>query len=78
MISNTETRIQKHKNAIEVLEYVHSYELLLESYEKELLRFEPATFMYIDAKEDLIGQMLDAKENITKLEDKYIVINEAF
>ena len=78
MISNTETRIEKHKNAIEVLDAVHGYELLLESYEKELLRFQPATFIFIDSKEELIGEILDTKEKIKKLEDKYIVINEAF
>jgi len=78
MISNTETRIEKHRRAIEVLEAVNSYELLLEQYDKELLGFKPATFIYIESKEELIGEILETKEKIKKLEDKYIVINEAF
>jgi len=78
MISIIETRIEKHKQALEVLDAIDSYEILLEQYEKELLKFKPATFIFIESKEDLIGEILDTKEKIKKLEDKYIVINEAF
>lgn len=78
MISNTMTRIEKHRRSIEMLYSIHSYELLLEAYEKESLCFKPTSFTFIDNIEELRGEILDFKDKIKKLEDRYIVANESF
>lgn len=78
MILHTEDRIKSHAGAIEILEAITSYETLLEAYEKELLGFQLTSFIFIDSREELVGEILDVKEKIKKLETRYLVKKESF